>query len=100
MAHVGVHGLAAGHGQEGRSEDREADPGTGVDHEAQRRPGIDGLQDGGGANDPEKPQDSQDQEPAHHDGAEDAADEGGAAMLHEEQSHKDHDGDGQHKPGQ
>ena len=97
MSHVGVHGFAPGHGQEGRSQNREAHLGAGVDHEADGVQRVEGGQDGRGPNDAVNAQNTDRDEPEQHDRAEHAADEAGAAALHQEQGHQHHHGDGQNR---
>jgi hypothetical protein len=92
VPHVGVHGLAARHGQEGGAEHREADRGTGVDQEARGVPRVERGQHARRAHDAGQAEQADGREPHQHNRAEYLADGLGAAALHEEQAGQDHQG--------
>jgi len=91
MPHVGVHGLAAGHREEGGPEHREADGWAGMDEIADRVPWVECCQYTRRARDPKKAQQADRCEPDQHDRAKDPADRLGPTPLHEEKANQDHE---------
>ena len=93
MAHVGIHGLTAGDGQEGGTEHGKTDGRSRVDEVAQRAERAERSQDGGCTENPKQAEDADDGEPQQHRRPEDLADETGALALNEEQTNQDHNAD-------
>ena len=100
MAHVGIHGLTAGDGQEGGAEHGKTDGRFRVDEVAQRAERAKRSQDGGCTKNPEEAEDADDGEPQQHRWPENLADETGALALNKEQSDQDQNADRHDEPCQ
>ena len=88
VAHVGVQRLGARHRQEHAAQNDETQEPV-ADQQVDAIIGTDSAQDLRGLDDLAHAEDRQHQEPDHHDGAEIAADAGGAARLGHEQADQD-----------
>ncbi len=96
VAHVGVERLRAGDAEHDGPQGDEGDTRS-AGHEIEGVERVDGLQDGGVLPDLIGAERRQHPKPEQHDRAEQAADAGGAVMLHPEQDHQYGEGDGQHE---
>ncbi|MGY4351861.1 hypothetical protein ACVWXM_008354 [Bradyrhizobium sp. GM7.3] len=97
MPHVGVHGFAAGHREEGGPQDREGDMKILMDQEVERIERAERRQHRRRLDDAVDAERCQHEEPGQHHRSEDAADEAGALLLHHEQSDQDDDGHGHNR---
>ena len=84
MAHIGVHRLASGDGEEDRAEHCKSNAGRGMDQIDQCTVGTDRLEDRRGRDDPPDAEDADHDEPQQHQGPKDITDERGALSLNEE----------------
>ncbi len=100
VAHVGIHRLAAGHGQEYRAQDGEAGRWRCVQEVGQGVKRADGGEHLRLARDTAEAEDGEHHEPGEHHRSEDAADEPCPAPLHEEQADQDGEGEGHHRRGE
>lgn len=96
MPHVGIHRLTAGDRKEGGTKDREGDRKVLVDQEVQGIERAERRQHRRCLNDAVDAERGQHDEPGQHHRSEDAADEAGALLLHEEQADQDGNGQGHH----
>jgi len=94
VAHVGVHGLGAGDGEEHRTEDDEG-AGRVAETDADGMARVDGAQRRRVFHERGEAERAKDQKPDHHDGAEDEPDLAGAPVLVCEQDHEDANREGE-----
>ena len=97
MPHVGIHGLAARYCEEGRAQHGETNMEVVVDEEIEGIKRIERDEYPGRHDDAVDAECADRDEPEHHHRPEDAANEAGALLLHDEEANQDGDSDGHHR---
>ena len=94
MAHIRIHRLGAGEGEEGGAEHGEGDAGSCMNQIDNGIVRADGGQDAWCPHDTEQAKQADHDKPHQHHRSEDVADEIGSLALDQEQTDQDRDGDG------